>query len=55
MAWTVTTHVQAMFAGPNHGFLLRDTAETGPGNTNYLQQFTSRETATKPQLELQWQ
>ena len=55
MAWTVTAHVQAMFAGPNHGFLLRDTAETGPGNTNYLQQFTSRETATKPQLELQWQ
>lgn len=55
MAWTVTTLVQSMYAGPNHGFVLKDATETGAGNTNYLQQFTSREGATKPQLDLQWQ
>jgi hypothetical protein len=55
MTWTVTAHVQAMYAGSNHGFLLRDATESGPGNTNYLQQFTSRDGATKPQLDLQWQ
>ena len=55
MSWTVTALVQSMYAGTNHGFLLRDTAETGGGNTNNVQQFTSREGATKPQLELQWQ
>ena len=55
MTWTVTALVQSMYAGPNHGFLLRDTVETGAGNTNYLQQFTSREGTTKPQLDLAWQ
>lgn len=55
MSWPVTALVQGMYAGSNYGFILRDTSESGGGNTNYLQQFTSRETSTKPQLELRWQ
>ena len=56
MTWTVTALVQSMYAGSNFGFVLRDTTETGQGNTNYRQQFTSRESATnKPVLELVWQ
>lgn len=55
MSWPVTALVQSMYAGSNDGFLLRDTSESGNNKTNYLQQFTSREGTTKPQLELQWQ
>jgi hypothetical protein len=47
--WIVTEQVQAMYTGPNHGFLIRD-ANEGPGNA--AQSFGSREGAgaTAPQL-----
>jgi hypothetical protein len=51
--WNVTSQVQAMYnAGSNHGFLIRDANEGG--NTNHVNQFHSRETASgnAPQLVL---
>jgi hypothetical protein len=42
--WTVTAHVQAMYQGPNHGFLIRDALE----NTDAEQQFHSREKGENP-------
>jgi hypothetical protein len=47
--WTVTEQVQAMYAaGANHGFLVRDATEGGPGRE---QQFHGREKGeSMPQL-----
>jgi hypothetical protein len=47
--WTVTAQVQAMYAGANHGFLIRDASE-GAGTA--AQSFGSREggAGTAPQL-----
>jgi hypothetical protein len=47
--WTVTTHVNAMYAGANNGFRVRDAAE---GNaTQVTSVFSSREAASNtPQL-----
>jgi hypothetical protein len=42
--WTVTSHVQAMYADSNHGFLIRDAVE---GN-DAEQQFHSREKGENP-------
>jgi hypothetical protein len=39
--WDVTAHVQAMYAGSNHGFLVRDRTESQ--NPASLQVFVSRE------------
>jgi CSLREA domain-containing protein len=45
--WTVTNQVQAIFAGTNNGFLIRDAAENGDAE----QQFYSREqSSNRPQL-----
>jgi large repetitive protein len=42
--WTVTSHVQAMYApSANHGFLIRDAADNGTGLD---QVFNSREKGT---------
>jgi hypothetical protein len=41
--WTVTDQVQRMYAGSNHGFLIRDSAEGGSG---IEQAFHSREKGT---------
>ena len=50
MQWDVLAQVQAMYAGTNYGFLVKDQTENGAG---VLQQFDSREAATnKPQLVL---
>jgi hypothetical protein len=38
--WNVLSHVQAMYAGTNNGFLIRDASENGGG---FEQQFHSRE------------
>jgi CSLREA domain-containing protein len=40
MEWTVTSQVQSMYSGSNHGFLIRDATESGGGNE---QGFHSRE------------
>jgi large repetitive protein len=32
MEWTVTSQVQSMYSGSNHGFLIRDATENGSGN-----------------------
>jgi hypothetical protein len=46
--WTVTSLVQAMYAGANHGFLIRDATEN---SGSYEQQFHSREKGSDmPQL-----
>jgi hypothetical protein len=43
--WNVTSQVQAMYAGANHGFLIRDASEDGPGAE---QQLFSREKGESP-------
>ena len=52
--WTVTTQVSAMYAGTNHGFLVRDNSE-GSG-TQRLQTYRSREDTggTPPELVVSW-
>ena len=45
--WTVTSQVQALYAGPNNGFHLQTFNETTGAD---LQQFSSRETLGDPQL-----
>ncbi|OLT23485.1 hypothetical protein BJF78_32265 [Pseudonocardia sp. CNS-139] len=46
--WAVTEQVRAMYAGANHGFLIRDAAENAAGR---LQGFNSREEGSnRPQL-----
>jgi large repetitive protein len=49
MEWTVTSQVQSMYSGSNHGFLIRDATENGGGNE---QGFHSTEKApdNPPQL-----
>jgi hypothetical protein len=49
VAWTVTSQVQAMYSGTNHGFQIRDATEGGAG---FEQNFHSREKApdNPPQL-----
>jgi hypothetical protein len=47
--WNVTSQVQALFLGSNHGFLIRDEAENGGGAE---QQFHSREKGTDNPPEL---
>jgi hypothetical protein len=42
--WNVTAHVQAMYAGPNHGFLIRDATE----GQDAEQQYHSREKGSSP-------
>ncbi len=47
--WAVTSQVQAMYAGANHGFLIRDAAENSPSSPE--QSFSSRESGgNRPQL-----
>jgi parallel beta-helix repeat protein len=49
--WSVAAQVQAMYTGPNNGFLVRDASE----NQDAEQQFHSREkTDNRPQLVLQF-
>lgn len=52
-SWSVTVQVQAMFAGSNHGFLLRDETEN---NVSDPQEYVSREgaAANRPQLIVDW-
>jgi hypothetical protein len=47
--WNVTSQVQAMYLGSNHGFMIRDEAENGGGAE---QQFHSREKGTDNPPEL---
>ena len=49
--WSVAAQVQAMYAGTNHGFLVRDATEDAAGN-GQLQEFSSRTGANPPQLVL---
>ena len=47
--WAVASQVQAMYAGANHGFLIRDAAENSPSSPE--QSFSSRESGgNQPQL-----
>lgn len=51
--WNVTSHVQAMYAGANDGFVLRDGVESA--GTAAAQDFASREdTVGDPELYVAW-
>lgn len=52
MQWTVTNHVQALYAGTNTGFVLLDAVEDGTNPSN--QAFDSLDAVNKPELTLQW-
>jgi hypothetical protein len=43
--WSVTTQVQAMYAGSNNGFLLRDSVEDTNGS-GFVQAYNSRESSS---------
>ena len=47
--WNVLAHVQTMYAGANHGFSVRDSAE---GTGNVTQTFDSKESSNDPELVL---
>lgn len=51
MSWGATSMVQAMYAGTNNGFLLKDSAENGADQFN---QFDVRELSNDPQLVVTW-
>lgn len=46
--WAVITEVTAMYAGVNHGFVIRDSAESA--SSTLTQAFSSREGSNPPQL-----
>jgi hypothetical protein len=48
-SWTVTTIAQALYAGTNNGFILKDSAE---GTGTVLQTYHTRENTNDPQLVL---
>lgn len=50
-SWNVTDHVAAMYAGTNHGLIVRDSVESS-GNEEQL--FASRETALGPVLTVNY-
>jgi hypothetical protein len=53
--WTVTTLVQELYAGPDHGFLLKDrTADAGPTRATLYESLDSPTVANRPQLVLTW-
>jgi hypothetical protein len=51
VTWTVTVLVRELYASGDHGFVVRDQDETGPGA---WQQFASRTATDKPQLQVFW-
>jgi hypothetical protein len=52
VTWTVTVHVQTLYAGVNNGFVLRDELE-GSGTT-FRQQYHSRDATYPAQLIVSW-
>jgi len=54
ISWTVTSQVQAMYAGSNFGFLVKDATEST--STTYANAYDSREGSTTfpPQLVITW-
>jgi hypothetical protein len=51
-AWPVTDHVLAQYAGPNDGFVLRDSVDNDPANAE--QRYHSSEAAAGPRLVVTW-
>lgn len=53
--WTVTTLVQELYAGPDHGFLLKDRADNAnPTRATVYESLDSATVANRPQLVLTW-
>jgi hypothetical protein len=52
LSWTVTAHVQALYAGPDNGLVLRDEAEGSA--TSFRQQYMARQATYPPQLVVVW-
>ena len=53
--WTVTTLVHELYAGPDHGFLLKDRADNAnPTRATVYESLDSATVANRPQLVLTW-
>jgi hypothetical protein len=52
VSWTVTTQLQAIYAGSNFGFLVKDATEST--TTTYTNKYSSRSGANPPQLVITW-
>jgi len=53
--WTVTTLVQALYVGPDHGFLVRDRVDNAsPARATVYESLDSATVANRPQLVLTW-
>ena len=50
LSWNVTTLVQEIYAGANHGFVVRDPVETQSG----WNQFIARQGTNPPKLDVTW-
>jgi hypothetical protein len=50
LEWNVKLHVDAMYVGPNNGFLIKDSNENPAILTSFEQQFSTRLVANPPQL-----
>jgi type II secretory pathway pseudopilin PulG len=51
ISFGVTSIVQSQYAGPNYGFMVRDSSEDGSGHWNAI---VPREGTSKPELVLTW-
>jgi hypothetical protein len=53
--WTVTTLVRELYAGPDHGFLLKDRVDdASPARATVYESLDSPTVANRPQLVLTW-
>ena len=52
--WTVTTLITELYAGTNHGFLVKDAVETNPARATLYESLDSPTVAARPQLVLTW-
>jgi hypothetical protein len=52
--WTVTTLTTELYAGTNHGYLLKDAVETNPARATIYESLDSLTVANRPQLVLTW-
>lgn len=52
--WTVTTLTTELYAGTNHGYLVKDAVETDPARATVYESLDSATAANRPQLVLTW-
>jgi hypothetical protein len=55
LQWPVTAHVASLYAGPNHGFVVKDSAEnSGGGRAQHYDSAEAGTAAHRPQLLITW-